>query len=89
MSAKTDQLIDQLAFGKSKPASGPCLGLYLSPETIYIAETRPGKNGSVTVDHLGQMLRCPRISFRILKAINGSGQGKWLKPFTPGRNRHA
>ncbi len=52
MSAKIDQLIDTLAFGKSKPASGPCLGLYLSPEMLYIAETRPGKGGAVTVDHL-------------------------------------
>lgn len=52
MSAKIDQMIDTLAFGKSKPASGPCLGLYLSPEMLYIAETRPGKGGAVTVDHL-------------------------------------
>lgn len=50
--AKINQLIDTLAFGKAKPESGPCLGLYLSPETIYIAETRPGKGGAVTVDHL-------------------------------------
>ncbi|MDP3543831.1 MAG: hypothetical protein Q8T11_15290 [Elusimicrobiota bacterium] len=52
MIAKLDQLIDTLAFGKSKPASGPCLGLYLSPEMLYIAETRPGKGGAVIVDHL-------------------------------------
>lgn len=52
MSKQIDQLIDTLAFGMGKAASGPCLGLYLSPEMIYIAETRPGKGGSVTVDHL-------------------------------------
>lgn len=51
MSAKIDQMIDSLAFGKSQAASGPCLGLYLSPETIYIAETRV-KGGAVSVDHL-------------------------------------
>lgn len=51
MSAQIDQLIDTLAFGKAQAASGPCLGLYLSPETIYIAETRI-KGASVTVDHL-------------------------------------
>lgn len=52
MSKQIDQLIDTLAFGKGKAASGPCLGLYLSPEMIYIAETRPGKNGAIIVDHL-------------------------------------
>jgi len=52
MSKQTDQLIDQLAFGKAQQASGPCLGLYLSPETVYIAETRPGKGGAIAVDHL-------------------------------------
>ncbi len=52
MSANIDQLIDTLAFGKAKPQSGPCLGLYLSPEMLYIAETRPGKGGAITVDHL-------------------------------------
>lgn len=52
MSKQTDQLIDTLAFGKAQQASGPCLGLYLSPETVYIAETRPGKGGAIAVDHL-------------------------------------
>lgn len=51
MSQQLDQLIDQIAFGKAKEASGPCLGLYLSPETIYIAETKV-KGAAVTVDHL-------------------------------------
>jgi hypothetical protein len=52
MSKQIDQMIDQLAFGKAQQASGPCLGLYLSPETVYIAETRPGKGGAIAVDHL-------------------------------------
>lgn len=52
MSAKTDQLIDTLAFGKAQPQGGPYLGVYLSPEMIYIAETRAGKGGGITVDHL-------------------------------------
>lgn len=52
MSAQIDQMIDSLAFGKAKAASGACLGLYLSPETIYIAETTAGRGGAVTVDHL-------------------------------------
>ncbi|MBI5247096.1 MAG: pilus assembly protein PilM [Elusimicrobia bacterium] len=51
MSEKTDELIDNLAFGKAKAAAGPCLGLYLSPETVYIAETRVDR-GAVAVDHL-------------------------------------
>ncbi len=51
MSAQIDQLIDTLAFGKAQAASGPALGLYLSPETVYIAETRV-KSGAVTVEHL-------------------------------------
>ncbi len=52
MSIHSDQFIDALAFGKAKSASGPCLGLYLSPETVYIAQTQPGKAGAVIVDHL-------------------------------------
>ncbi|MBI4060089.1 MAG: pilus assembly protein PilM [Elusimicrobia bacterium] len=52
MSGGIDQLIDTLVFGKPKPTSGPCIGLYLSPEVIYIAETRSGPGGGVVVDHL-------------------------------------
>ena len=52
MNPKIEQLIDQLAFGKAKPPSGPCLGIYLSPEMLYIAETKPGKGGTIVVDHL-------------------------------------
>lgn len=52
MSVNVDQLIDTLAFGKAKPMTGPCLGLYLSPEMLYIAETKAGKGGAITVEHL-------------------------------------
>ncbi len=52
MSVNIDQLIDTLAFGKGQPTSGPCLGLYLSPETVYVAQTLPGKGGALVVDHL-------------------------------------
>ena len=46
-----DDLVDQLAFGKSSQKVGPCLGFYLSPEVIYISETHLEK-GRIVVDHL-------------------------------------
>jgi Tfp pilus assembly PilM family ATPase/Tfp pilus assembly protein PilN len=46
-----DSFVDSVCFGQGQKAAGPCLGLYLSPETIYIAETRM-KDGKLTVDHL-------------------------------------
>ena len=46
-----DDLIDQLAFGKTAPKPGPVLGMYLSPEVIYLAETHFDKGG-IVVDHL-------------------------------------
>lgn len=46
-----DDLIDQLAFGKTAPKPGPVLGMYLSPEVIYLAETHLDK-GHIAVDHL-------------------------------------
>ncbi len=52
MSRDINQLIDTLAFGKAKPITGPCLGLYLSPEMVYLAETKAGKGGTTAVDHL-------------------------------------
>ncbi len=52
MSNAVDELIDTLAFGKAKAIAGPCLGLYLSPEMVYIAETRHGKDGKISIDHL-------------------------------------
>lgn len=50
--ASGDQLIEQLAFGSDRPKLTTCLGLYLSPETIYISETHKDKSGKIVVDHL-------------------------------------
>lgn len=49
---KTDLLIEQLAFGSDRPKLATCLGLYLSPEVIYISETHKDKSGKLVVDHL-------------------------------------
>jgi hypothetical protein len=49
--ANFDDLIDKIAFGKTAPKPGPVLGLYLSPEVIYIAETHLEK-GKIVVSHL-------------------------------------
>ncbi|MDX6768471.1 MAG: pilus assembly protein PilM [Elusimicrobiota bacterium] len=49
---KYDALIEQLAFGSDRPRLATCLGLYLSPETIYISETHKDKSGKIVVDHL-------------------------------------
>jgi len=47
-----DALIDNLAFGRTAPKAGSTLGMFLSPETIYIAQTSLGKSGQVVMDHL-------------------------------------
>lgn len=47
-----DQIIEQVAFGQTQEKMSSCLGLYLSPETIYISETHLGKDGKLVVDHL-------------------------------------
>jgi hypothetical protein len=49
--ANLDDMIDQIAFGKTAPKAGPVLGMYLSPEVIYLAETHFEK-GQIAVDHL-------------------------------------
>ena len=49
--ANLDDMIDQIAFGKTAPKAGPVLGMYLSPEVIYLAETHFDK-GQIVVDHL-------------------------------------
>lgn len=51
MAMDTDALIEQLAFGKATPKLSSCLGLYLSPEVIYLSETHMEK-GKPVVDHL-------------------------------------
>lgn len=50
--ARFDQLVDSLAFGRAKPKTGTCLGLYISPDLIYIAETHRDQGGKLIVDHL-------------------------------------
>ncbi len=52
MSQSTDLMIEQLAFGSDRPKLSACLGLYLSPETIYISETHRDRSGRIVVDHL-------------------------------------
>lgn len=49
--ADIDELIGQLAFGQVTPKLNSCLGLYLSPETVYISETHFVKD-KLVVDHL-------------------------------------
>lgn len=46
-----DELVEELSFGKSSEKVSSCLGMYLSPEVIYIAETHLEK-GKLAVDHL-------------------------------------
>lgn len=46
-----DEIIDALAFGAATQKIGNCLGMYLGPELIYIAETHLDK-GKLVVDHL-------------------------------------
>ena len=54
--AKLDELVEQLAFG-SDPGKigGPCLGLYLGPDVVYLSETHVA-GGKLVVDH---MVRIP------------------------------
>jgi hypothetical protein len=47
-----EEIVEQLAFGKTALKLNSCLGLYLSPETIYIAETHLDRAGRLSVDHL-------------------------------------
>ncbi|OGR69533.1 MAG: hypothetical protein A2X40_00460 [Elusimicrobia bacterium GWC2_65_9] len=50
--SRFDQLIEQISFGTASAPAGPCLGLYLSPEVIYLSETHREKGGRLAVDHL-------------------------------------
>ena len=50
--SRFDQLIEQISFGTVSAPAGPCLGLYLSPEVIYLSETHREKGGRLAVDHL-------------------------------------
>jgi hypothetical protein len=49
--ADYDALIEQLAFGKTTPKLSSCLGLYLSPDRVYISEVTM-KGGKPTVERL-------------------------------------
>ncbi len=49
--SKFDDLIEQVAFGREVSKSASSLGLYLSPDVVYLSETRM-KDGKIVVDHL-------------------------------------
>ncbi|HEX4046770.1 MAG TPA: pilus assembly protein PilM, partial [Elusimicrobiota bacterium] len=53
--SKLDALVEQLAFGADPAKGGSCLGLYLSPEVVYLSETHSAA-GKLVVDH---MVRIP------------------------------
>ncbi len=46
-----DDFIDQIAFGRKVPKASSSLGLYLSPDVVYMAETHL-KSGKIVVDNL-------------------------------------
>ncbi|MBI5240845.1 MAG: hypothetical protein HY926_10265 [Elusimicrobia bacterium] len=47
-----DGLIESVAFGKTTPKLSSSLGMYLSPDTIYIAQTSLDRSGKLRVEHL-------------------------------------
>ena len=49
---KIDEIAEQIAFGQQGPKNGSSLGLYISPDLIYLSETHPSKEGGIVVDHL-------------------------------------
>jgi hypothetical protein len=50
--ANLDSIVEQVAFGKETRAPSASLGLYMSPDTIYLAESHLEKDGKLVVDHL-------------------------------------
>lgn len=52
MGEKLDDVIEQLAFGQTAPKVDRCLGLYLSPDMIYISESHIEPGGKIVVDQL-------------------------------------
>jgi Tfp pilus assembly PilM family ATPase len=50
--SKLDTFIEQVAFGLATPQPSRSLGLYLSPEVIYLSETHLEKDNKLIVDHL-------------------------------------
>lgn len=53
--SKLEQLVEQLAFGRTRPRLASCLGLYVSEDALYLAEVRMGVDKPI-VSHL---LRVP------------------------------
>lgn len=51
MAKKFDEFVEQIAFGAQGPKNASSLGLYLSPEVVYLSETHL-KDGKLVVDHL-------------------------------------
>ncbi len=49
--SKFDDLIERLAFGTDPGKGGPCLGLSLAPDVVYVAESR-AVAGKLVADHL-------------------------------------
>ncbi|MEK7383057.1 MAG: pilus assembly protein PilM [Elusimicrobiota bacterium] len=50
--ADIDKTIEQLAFGAAGRAVGSSLGMYLSPDVVYLAESHVERSGKLVVDHL-------------------------------------
>lgn len=49
--SKFDDFVEQIAFGRELAKPAPSLGLYLSPDVVYLSETHL-KDGKIVVDHL-------------------------------------
>lgn len=49
--SKFDDFVEQIAFGRELAKPSTSLGLYLSPDVVYLSETHL-KDGKVAVDHL-------------------------------------
>jgi hypothetical protein len=50
--ATLNSIVEQIAFGKETRAPSASLGLYMSPDTIYLAESHLDKDRKFVVDHL-------------------------------------
>ncbi|MCX5795116.1 MAG: hypothetical protein NTY77_06455, partial [Elusimicrobia bacterium] len=52
MAIHWDEIIEKVAFGQTAPKLSSTLGMYLSPDTIYIAQTNMERSGKLVVEHL-------------------------------------
>ena len=50
--AKFDEIVEQIAFGQQAAKNASSLGLYLSPDLVYLSESHMGRDGKMVVDHL-------------------------------------